>query len=152
MLTLDEAIKHCYEVAETKCNECGKEHLQLAEWLEELKELRQSKEVFHVDYDEKPISVKKQYWISLEHNFKRSVILFEDGEPVTYYAGFEDEVAEFIEQIESEGYVKGHLQEDLEGARITYERVKDTVLPISYKELWELEEKIKNENNKTTMS
>ena len=96
--------------------------------------------------------MKKQYWISLEYNFKRRVILFEDGKPTTYFAGFRDEVAEFIEQIESEGYVKGFLQEDLEEARITYERVKDNVLPIGYKELWELEEKMKNENNKTTMS
>ena len=94
--------------------------------------------------------MKKQYWRSPEHNFKRRVILFEDGKPVIYYAGFGAE--EFIEQAESEGYVKGFLQEDLEEARITYERVKDNVLPIGYKELWELEEKMKNENNKTTMS
>lgn len=41
-MTLDEAIKHCHEVAEKcECNcECGKEHLQLAEWLEELQERR----------------------------------------------------------------------------------------------------------------
>lgn len=48
-MTLDEAIKHCLEVAEehTKynsfggfesCDECAKEHRQLAEWLMELKD------------------------------------------------------------------------------------------------------------------
>ena len=41
-MTLDEAIKHCYEVANsTPCNawekECNDDHLQLAKWLEELK-------------------------------------------------------------------------------------------------------------------
>ena len=41
-MTLDEAITHAREVAITlSCNnetrECGKEHLQLAKWLEELK-------------------------------------------------------------------------------------------------------------------
>lgn len=55
-MTLDEAIKHCEEVAEekdksvelyravkategliTKCENCAKEHRQLAEWLRELK-------------------------------------------------------------------------------------------------------------------
>ena len=55
-MTLDEAIKHCEEVAEekdksvelykavkategliTKCEDCAKEHRQLAEWLMELK-------------------------------------------------------------------------------------------------------------------
>ena len=37
VMTLDEAIKHCEEVAESKCDECGAEHRQLAEWLRELK-------------------------------------------------------------------------------------------------------------------
>ena len=63
-LTLDEAIKHCLEVAEqnetrankvgrqfigsamdkraTDCRECAADHRQLAEWLTELKELRNS--------------------------------------------------------------------------------------------------------------
>lgn len=41
-MTLDQAIKHCYEVAEKEqCYACAEEHLQLAEWLEELKELRE---------------------------------------------------------------------------------------------------------------
>ena len=49
MLTLEEAIKHCEEVAErlenkdgyaytdSTCDECAKEHRQLEEWLKELK-------------------------------------------------------------------------------------------------------------------
>lgn len=63
-LTLDEAIKHCLEVAEqnetqadkigrqfigsamdkraTDCRECAADHRQLAEWLTDLKELRNS--------------------------------------------------------------------------------------------------------------
>ena len=60
MTTIEEAIKHCEEVAEreqqkgyyanteanqsteygTKCYECAKEHRQLAEWLRELKKYR----------------------------------------------------------------------------------------------------------------
>jgi hypothetical protein len=43
-LTLDEAIKHCKEEAtkEKSCGNdaCAEEHLQLAVWLEELKQLR----------------------------------------------------------------------------------------------------------------
>ena len=55
-MTLDEAIKHANEVAEenqaivdscdyygenmAKCEECAKEHRQLAEWLKELKAYR----------------------------------------------------------------------------------------------------------------
>jgi hypothetical protein len=40
-MTLDEAIKHCNEVAESNCDDCGAEHKQLAEWLIELKEIKE---------------------------------------------------------------------------------------------------------------
>ena len=33
-MNLQEAIEHCKE--KTDCTECGQEHKQLAEWLEEL--------------------------------------------------------------------------------------------------------------------
>ena len=51
-LTIDEAIEHCKQVAKKErdkllkvgdeyiCSECGKEHEQLAQWLEELKDYR----------------------------------------------------------------------------------------------------------------
>ena len=41
-MTLEEAIKHAREVAESRtdlCDECRAEHEQLAEWLEELRRL-----------------------------------------------------------------------------------------------------------------
>lgn len=43
-MTLDEAIQHCYQRAEEnriECEECAKEHEQLAGWLEELKQYRE---------------------------------------------------------------------------------------------------------------
>ena len=43
-MTLEEAIKHCYQRAEenkTECPECAEDHHQLAEWLTELKERRE---------------------------------------------------------------------------------------------------------------
>jgi hypothetical protein len=63
MMKLDEAIKHCEEVVESKrkqvengnwekgslterdCLECADEHRQLAEWLKELKQLRQQEPI-----------------------------------------------------------------------------------------------------------
>ena len=44
MMTLEEAIKHATEISET-CNnkECSLDHKQLAEWLIELKELREGR-------------------------------------------------------------------------------------------------------------
>lgn len=45
-MTLEEAIKHTREVAREKhydsCLKCAEEHEQLARWLEELKEVRES--------------------------------------------------------------------------------------------------------------
>ena len=39
-MKIDEAIQHCYDVANKGCDECAEEHLQLAKWLEELKRHR----------------------------------------------------------------------------------------------------------------
>lgn len=49
-MTLDEAIKHCEEVADTPCftdeeARCYSEHRQLAEWLKELKAYRNKSEI-----------------------------------------------------------------------------------------------------------
>lgn len=45
MMTIDEAIDHCKDVYNRSCNtdmtKCPEEHLQLKEWLEELKEYRE---------------------------------------------------------------------------------------------------------------
>ena len=43
LMTLDEAIKHCEEVADSDCynddqRKCAAEHRQLAEWLRKLKQ------------------------------------------------------------------------------------------------------------------
>ena len=39
-MTLEEAIEHCEERAKI-CDECGKEHDQLAEWLKEVQQYRE---------------------------------------------------------------------------------------------------------------
>ena len=44
-MTLDEAINHCLERADQDCSSCADEHLQLAEWLIELKDLRKNAQV-----------------------------------------------------------------------------------------------------------
>lgn len=44
MMSLDEAIWHCQERAEEDCSECAREHLQLAEWLGELKSYKDLEE------------------------------------------------------------------------------------------------------------
>ena len=39
-MTLDEAIQHAQEIADKGCDQCAKDHQQLAEWLTELKKRR----------------------------------------------------------------------------------------------------------------
>ena len=40
-MTLDDAIKHCQQVADESDCECANEHKQLVEWLKELKKFKQ---------------------------------------------------------------------------------------------------------------
>ena len=47
-MTLQEAIEHAREVGENECEECKQEHEQLAEWLEELKNI---KDILGNNYD-----------------------------------------------------------------------------------------------------
>lgn len=42
MMTLDEAIEHAENIASTRCDECVKNHKQLADWLKELKDRREN--------------------------------------------------------------------------------------------------------------
>lgn len=46
-MTLDEAIKHCYEKSKG-CSKCANEHKQLFEWLKELKYLREKIKIMEI--------------------------------------------------------------------------------------------------------
>jgi len=46
MKTLDEAIKHCEEVANSSCSDCAAEHRQLATWLKQVKFMDELVETF----------------------------------------------------------------------------------------------------------
>ena len=58
-MKLDEAIKHCKEVAKSKCDSCGAEHKQLAEWLIELKEYREQEDK---EDEERALEVERDDW------------------------------------------------------------------------------------------
>ena len=40
-MTLDEAIQHAQDVANKGCDQCARDHQQLADWLRELKEFKE---------------------------------------------------------------------------------------------------------------
>ncbi len=72
-MTLDEAIQHAQEIADKGCDQCAKDHQQLAEWLTELKNRR----------EEDTNSAKS---MQLLHNDKRlcSIYNIKDGD-ILYY-------------------------------------------------------------------
>lgn len=101
-MTLDEAIMHAKEVAKDKrreatynfpslgeyydeCKKCAREHEQLAVWLEELKEYRK-----HINLTEIP----DQYKLG-----------FQDGIVNGYKNGYDKAIDDFVERIDSIGYV-----------------------------------------------
>ena len=72
--------------------------------------------------------MKKQYYISKEHNFKRRVVLFHDGEPVTIYDNWSDDVDNFIEDIEKQGYTRGYLPREVKAKWSGYEHMRKNMI------------------------
>ena len=61
MKTLEEAISHCYEKAnQMPLCDCAKEHIQLAQWLEELKTYREA--VKWVERHDEELSNNSEEW------------------------------------------------------------------------------------------
>lgn len=87
-MTLDEAIKHCKEVAES-CNnsECALDHKQLATWLEELKRFKQ------------PINYDRLYEKSHEA-FKHSAFDINDGwDEAVYCTGYKEGYCDVLGEV-----------------------------------------------------
>ena len=90
MLSIDEAISHAREVAEiqrnndklnktlgksspyynTDCIKCAEEHEQLAEWLEELKALREEKSEFQIMAKD---IAEGNYEMGMEIGYKKAI-------------------------------------------------------------------------------
>ena len=67
-MTIEEAIRHAEEVAQRKCDECGNQHQQLANWLKELVVLRSKMKVA----EDALIKLKTIYYHT-EYSFGRSI-------------------------------------------------------------------------------
>lgn len=69
-MTLSQAIAHAKEVAETRedlCKECRGEHLQLANWLIELQELRKNKP------PENSVTLSREEWECLHNDYAKAL-------------------------------------------------------------------------------
>lgn len=80
-MTLQDAIKHCHEVANSKCDECGKEHEQLAEWLTELAGFKDetpiTKEWLSRYFDYFGTDENDQVWIQKEKLKNHCIYIYE---------------------------------------------------------------------------
>lgn len=92
-MTIDEAIAHAQETADTRtdlCDECRKEHGQLAQWLIELKQLREENDTLKTEImavksgsdvlkicklEEENKELKRLLWLAIEdiNRFARCV-------------------------------------------------------------------------------
>lgn len=73
-MTIQEAITHCHQVANSKCDACGSEHKQLAKWLEEYLQLK-----YDIEYIKKnilPIESPAERQVRSEFFVKRLVDLY----------------------------------------------------------------------------
>ena len=75
-MTIDEAISHAREVASRKfddrvhCISCAEEHEQLAEWLEELKALREEKSEFQIYAKD---IAEANYEMGMENGYNKAI-------------------------------------------------------------------------------
>lgn len=74
-MTLDEAIIHAEEVANTQCDDCAKEHKQLAEWLKELKNYREEKNKSSIELTKEELLVLIE---GLDYQQDMSSVIFEE--------------------------------------------------------------------------
>lgn len=104
-MTLDEAIQHCEEVAETEeqrlkewygdyphlkkidsCLKCAEEHRQLAEWLKELKELKE--QIKWILVNERLPEDKQQILISISWDNDIHEVRQGDIDSINYFKQF----------------------------------------------------------------
>ena len=87
-MTLEEAIAHAKEMSENQyiCEECQKEHRQLADWLEELKSLREKSK--WIPCSERLPEDESYILVSFENFTMPDIARYEeDDEGGTFYPG-----------------------------------------------------------------
>ena len=92
MMTLNEAIIHAKEMSDNQyvCKECQEEHGQLAEWLEELKELKAKRE--WIPCSERLPEEEEYILLSFKNYTGLEIGRYEkDGESGHFYPGDEEE-------------------------------------------------------------
>lgn len=65
--------------------------------------------------------MKKQYHISESYLFKRRVSIYHDGELISSKEMWVDDIYEYVDELEEDGYVYGYTQDEVDEAKRLYE-------------------------------
>ena len=96
MTTLDEAIRHAEKIARSKCDECGTEHRQLAEWLKELREYKS-----HADAVNRQLKIGDEIYIRANVNEIRNDYIICENKG-GYFGTIRDEIYPSVQPKEVE--------------------------------------------------
>lgn len=72
--------------------------------------------------------MKKQYHMSESYMFKITVKTYHDGVLVTSETLWCDEADEYADQLESDGYIYGYTEQEVEKAKKRYEEMLENII------------------------
>lgn len=99
-MTLQEAIEHAREVSENECEECKQEHEQLAEWLEELKNI---KDILGNNYD---LNMLQEILTVCDGKTPNQIkIIFEEWSHYLNFVGKMNAIEETVDSIYNNGEI-----------------------------------------------
>ena len=72
--------------------------------------------------------MKKQYYFSCSATFCSYITLYHDGVKVSTEKIYADELFDYIERLEKQGYTRGFSKNAVEEARKEYEHLRDNLI------------------------
>lgn len=72
--------------------------------------------------------MRKQYWVSNEHNFKNTLVLYEDGKELYRGEIWVDDLLDKLNEIEDLGYEQGYLPTEVQAACRKYYRMLQSII------------------------
>ena len=72
--------------------------------------------------------MKKQYYLSRGGSFVNYIILYHDGVEVGTEKVWDDELFDYIEHLDEQGYTRGFSKAAVEKAREEYEHLRDNLI------------------------
>ena len=72
--------------------------------------------------------MKKQYYLSRAATFCNYITLYHDGVKISAEKVWDDELFDYIEHLEEQGYTRGFSNAEVEKERKEYEHLRDNLI------------------------